>query len=92
MHEADSDRRRRRAVARSARERQRQAREGLEGQADGQAAGEESEGDFYVNVHLEDGTVVACGVLESKRRGHNGNAEADDGGKGHGHDKDKGHD
>jgi hypothetical protein len=31
---------------------------------------EDSEGDHYVNVHLEDGTVVACGVLERKRRGH----------------------
>ncbi len=24
--------------------------------------------DVYVNVHLEDGTVIACGVLERKRR------------------------
>jgi hypothetical protein len=51
------------------------------------AAGEESEGDFYVNVHLEDGTVVACGVLERKRHGHNDNGKGHDKAKGHGHDK-----
>jgi hypothetical protein len=53
-------------------------------------AEEESEGDFYVNVHLEDGTVIACGVLERKPGGHHkghGKSDADDdrGGKGHGH-------
>lgn len=56
-------------------------------------AEEESEGDFYVNVHLEDGTVIACGVLERKRGGHHkGHAKHDDkddhGSKGHhGHGK-----
>jgi len=55
-------------------------------------AEEESEGDFYVNVHLEDGTVIACGVLERKRGGHHkGHGKHDDdddrGGKGHGHGK-----
>jgi hypothetical protein len=48
-------------------------------------AEEESEGDFYVNVHLEDGTVIACGVLERKRAKHDD--EDDRGGKGHGHGK-----
>jgi hypothetical protein len=54
-------------------------------------AEEESEGDFYVNVHLQDGTVIACGVLERKRRGHHrGHDKHDDddrGDKGHGHGK-----
>jgi hypothetical protein len=37
-------------------------------------------GDYYVNVHLQDGTVIACGVLERKRhRGHHKPK--------HGHDK-----
>jgi hypothetical protein len=27
----------------------------------------ESTGDYYVNVHLQDGTVIACGVLERSR-------------------------
>ena len=31
-------------------------------------AEEEGEGDYYVNVHLQDGTVIACGVLEGKAR------------------------
>ena len=38
-------------------------------------AAEDSEGDYYVNVHLEDGTVIACGVLEPRKRhakGHDG--------------------
>ena len=39
-------------------------------------AAEDTGADYYVNVHLQDGTVVACGVLEGKRRQH-----------GHGHDK-----
>jgi hypothetical protein len=40
--------------------------------------------DYYVNVHLEDGTVIACGVLERKRGGHH---------KGHSkHGADKDHD
>ena len=37
--------------------------------------------DYYVDVHLEDGTVIACGVLERKRHAH---------GKGHGGDDGKG--
>ena len=61
---------------------------------------EDSEGDYYVNVHLEDGTVVACGVLERKRRGgHHGHKhDGDDGdrrGRGHsehGNGKGRGHD
>ena len=36
-------------------------------------ATEDGDGDYYVNVHLQDGTVIACGVLERKRH--------------HGHDK-----
>ena len=47
---------------------------------------EESEGDFYVNVHLQDGTVIACGVLGGKRAKHV-KAHDDRGGKGHGHGK-----
>jgi hypothetical protein len=31
-------------------------------------AAEDTGGDYYVNVHLQDGTVVACGVLEPKRK------------------------
>jgi hypothetical protein len=57
------------------------------------AADEESEGDFYVNVHLEDGTVIACGVLE--RKGHGKKSDDDDRGKGHdehGNGKGRGHD
>jgi hypothetical protein len=47
---------------------------------------EDVEGDYYVNVHLEDGTVIACGVLERKRGGHHkGHSK-------HGDDDDKGHD
>ncbi len=53
---------------------------------------EDGDGDFYVNVHLEDGTVVACGVLERKRRhtGHRHHGKPHDHGKGHhhGHDHD----
>jgi len=52
------------------------------------AAGEPSEGGHYVNVHLQDGTVIACGVLESRRA--RGGGKKDDGddrpaakGKGH---------
>ena len=52
-------------------------------------AAEESEGDYYVNVHLENGTVISCGVLERKRRHHDAR---DDHGKRHGHDKDNGRD
>lgn len=48
---------------------------------------------YYVNVHLEDGTVIACGVLERKAKAKaKGEAKVkteakDDGGKakGHGH-------
>ena len=41
-------------------------------------AEEESEGDYYVNVHLQDGTVIACGVLERKRGGlSKGHAKTD---------------
>jgi hypothetical protein len=48
---------------------------------------EDTGGDYYVNVHLEDGTVVACGVLERKRSGHqNGDkAKGDDDRRGKGH-------
>jgi hypothetical protein len=54
---------------------------------------EDGEGDFYVNVHLEDGTVVACGVLERKRhKHHGGHHKGHDDGPGHhrgrGHDRD----
>jgi hypothetical protein len=49
-------------------------------------ADEESDGDFYVNVHLQDGTVIACGVLERKRAKHHADKH-DRGGKGHGHGK-----
>jgi hypothetical protein len=64
------------------------------------AADEESEGDFYVNVHLEDGTVIACGVLERKgRAGAKAQGKQDDDrgtrGKGHsehGNGKGRGHD
>ena len=61
-------------------------------------ADEESEGDFYVNVHLEDGTVIACGVLERKRHSHKGGKKDDDDGKRgkghseHGNGKGNGHD
>jgi hypothetical protein len=60
------------------------------------AADEDSEGDYYVNVHLQDGTVVACGVLEPKRHGakHGGGSD-DRSGKGHsdhGDGKGRGHD
>jgi hypothetical protein len=54
-------------------------------------ADEESEGDYYVNVHLQDGTVIACGVLERKAKHHvksHGKSKADDDkAKGHGHGK-----
>jgi hypothetical protein len=33
--------------------------------------------DYYVNVHLQDGTVVACGVLERKRGGKTDDAAAE---------------
>jgi hypothetical protein len=51
---------------------------------------EDVEGDYYVNVHLEDGTVVACGVLERKRGGKKHQSDDDtpkheDKSKGHGH-------
>ena len=44
--------------------------------AKGRSSSFEGDGDFYVDVHSEDGTVIACGVLERKR-----------GGKHKGHDK-----
>jgi hypothetical protein len=44
------------------------------------AAEEDVEGDYYVNVHLEDGTVIACGVLE--RKGHSKRGAGDDSGQG----------
>jgi hypothetical protein len=47
-------------------------------------AEEEGEGDYYVNVHLEDGTVIACGTLERKSRGQKVRSEDDDDKKGHG--------
>jgi hypothetical protein len=50
-------------------------------------AEEDTGGDYYVNVHLEDGTVIACGVLEPKRRGHQ-NGDKGHRGKDHG-DKDR---
>ena len=49
-----------------------------------------------IHVHLQDGTVIACGVLERKRGGHHkGHSKHGDdakdkddrGGKGHGHGK-----
>lgn len=55
-------------------------------------AEEESEGDYYVNVHLQDGTVIACGVLERKRGGHHkGNSKHGDDDKGDRGSKDHGH-
>jgi hypothetical protein len=48
-------------------------------------------GEFYVDVHLEDGTLIACGVLERKRQKHHGGHH-----KGHddhpGHHRGRGHD
>ncbi len=54
-------------------------------------ATEDTGEDVYVNVHLEDGTVIACGVLERKRRsaddGDKGRGRSDDArGRDHGHD------
>lgn len=50
---------------------------------------------YYVNVHLGDGTVIACGVLEDRRARGGGDDDADDGerpaqgrGRGHGEDDD----
>jgi hypothetical protein len=47
---------------------------------------------YYVNVHLEDGTVIACGVLERKRRasddGERRGRSDESRGRGRGHDKD----
>ena len=63
------------------------------------AADEDGDGDYYVNVHLQDGTVIACGVLEPKRRGRGGDGGAKakarghqqhGNGKGTGHEKSKG--
>jgi len=47
-------------------------------------------GDFYVDVHLEDGTVIACGVLERKRHkhGHHGHDDRPGHDRGRGHDRD----
>jgi hypothetical protein len=55
-------------------------------------AEEDTGGDYYVNVHLQDGTVIACGVLERKRGGKHKGAKSDDDGDRHGkgHDKGKG--
>jgi hypothetical protein len=55
-------------------------------------AEEDTGGDYYVNVHLQDGTVIACGVLERKAKKHgdaksHGKSKADDKPKGHGHGK-----
>jgi hypothetical protein len=60
-------------------------------------AEEDTGGDYYVNVHLQDLTVVACGVLERKQRGRQ-QGKTDDGdkqqrGKSHSeHGNGKGHD
>ena len=57
-------------------------------------ADEDTGADYYVNV-LQDGTVVACGVLERKAGGKQQGATSDDGdrqGKGHGKGKGRGHD
>jgi hypothetical protein len=48
---------------------------------------EDTGGDYYVNVHLQDGTVVACGVLERKRGKHH--ADKDHAGDGEHADKDR---
>jgi Cu/Zn superoxide dismutase len=45
-----------------------------------------ADGDFYVDVHLQDGTVIACGVLGGKRAKHV-KTDDDRGGRGHGHGK-----
>jgi hypothetical protein len=56
-------------------------------------------GPFYVNVHLADGTVIACGVLKYKPKKSHGKhshasheAEARDRGNGHGQGPKPGHD
>ena len=57
-------------------------------------------GPFYVDVHLTDGTVIACGVLKGKpKKSHGKNSHAtaqpqareNDRGKGHGHGTKPGH-
>ena len=53
-------------------------------------AEEEGTGDYYVNVHLQDGTVIACGVLErkgggKKQHGDDDKRKHEDKSKGHGH-------
>lgn len=57
-------------------------------------------GPFYVDVHLTDGTVIACGVLKAKpKKSHGKNSHASkqpeardsDHGKGHGHGPKPGH-
>jgi hypothetical protein len=40
-------------------------------------ADQDTGGDYYVNVHLQDGTVIACGVLESKH--HHGHSKSKSG-------------
>jgi hypothetical protein len=54
-------------------------------------AEEESEGDYYVNVHLEDGTVIACGVLEGKQRKGASNGDDDNDSDADGKSKGRGH-
>ena len=44
-------------------------------------AEEDTGGDYYVNVHLQDGTVIACGVLERKHAKVKTKAKDDDAGK-----------
>jgi hypothetical protein len=49
-------------------------------------AEETGEGDYYVNVHLQDGTVIACGVLESKTAAGSDDSAAAKKGRGRGDD------
>lgn len=48
-------------------------------------AEDDGDGDYYVNVHLQNGTVIACGVLEAKRGGQGGKHDGDEARKGKGH-------
>jgi hypothetical protein len=53
--------------------------------AKGRSSSFEGDGDFYVDVHSQDGTVIACGVLERKRGGKHKGHEKPGHGKPDGH-------